>query len=90
MSGDEGLSELELAVLTLCRANPKGLQDKALEEQLPSVSVEERSGVINALLGKRRLQIFKSETSDQLVYKEFSRDYANKLRGLGFTRGLAY
>jgi len=89
-SGDEALSELELSVLKLCRENPKGLHDNTLEEKLPAVSVEERSSVINALLGKRRLQIFKSDQSDQLVYKEFSRVFANKLKGLGSEETLVY
>ena len=42
--------KVEELVLAVCRKHPEGVQDTALEAELPGVAVDERAVAINALL----------------------------------------
>lgn len=87
-SAEARLAQAEHAILELCSRYDNGLTEAALETDLPALDLADKANAINALLSKRRLQIFKQ--GDALVYKEVKADEAVKFRGLGSEEMLVY
>ncbi|KAL3691082.1 hypothetical protein R1sor_004733 [Riccia sorocarpa] len=75
-------------LLDLCRANPNGLQQSIMEQEMKDVSLDLVTAAINALLGKGQLQLFQQGGS--LVYKEAKKEESVKFKGLSSEDMLVY
>ncbi|KAG6557884.1 hypothetical protein Mapa_000061 [Marchantia paleacea] len=75
-------------LLDLCRANPNGLQQSVLDQQMRDVGLDVVTAAINALLGKGHIQLFQQGGS--LIYKEANKEESVKFKGLSSEDMLVY
>jgi len=82
-------STLELTIIKLIRQHATaGITQPMLLNELPGVSVDQISGIMNKLSTEGRISLFKDHLG--LVYKEVSPEELNKFKGLGKEDMLIY
>jgi len=74
--------------VALCNQHPDGVREDVLQREMGSVDINKRAAIINSLLHRGRLQLFRS--GDSIVYKLIGTEDAKKFRGLGPEEMLIY
>ncbi|EFN57447.1 hypothetical protein CHLNCDRAFT_59631 [Chlorella variabilis] len=83
--------KVEELILTVCRKHPEGVQDTALEAELPSVAVNDRAVAINSLLASLKLQILVNPADPSShIYKASAVGDATRFKGLTAEDMLVY
>lgn len=80
--------KLEAQFVALCEENPDGVREDLLQQEMGGVDIRKRAAIINSLLQRGRLQLFRS--GESIVYKLVGNEDAKKFRGLGPEEMLVY
>ncbi|EDO36547.1 predicted protein [Nematostella vectensis] len=81
--------DLQDRILELCKGTPKGISDRTILQDMPSVSAEQRVAAINRLLSTGKIELLKS--GSQLLYKYKDDQQTNqKTKGFELEEKLVY
>ncbi|XP_020618954.1 DNA-directed RNA polymerase III subunit RPC6-like [Orbicella faveolata] len=80
--------DLEERVVELCKANPKGITDQLISQDMPNIPPQQRVTAINRLLSMGRIELLKSGT--QLLYRYKDAQAATKTKGFDLQEKLVY
>ena len=82
------LVDLEAKIVELCRENPKGIADAAVQQGLPGIPPRQRVTAINRLLSTGQIELLKSGST--LLYKYKDSQAASKTKGFESEEKLIY
>lgn len=82
------LVDLEAKIVELCRDNPKGIPDTAVQQGLPGIPPRQRVTAINRLLSTGQIELLKSGST--LLYKYKDSQAASKTKGFESEEKLIY
>lgn len=80
--------KLEAQFVALCEQHSDGVREDILQAEMGSVDINKRAAIINSLLQRGRLQLFRS--GEIIVYKLVGSEDAKRFRGLGPEEMLIY
>ncbi|KAL3874059.1 hypothetical protein ACJMK2_037123 [Sinanodonta woodiana] len=81
--------DLETRIIALCHANPDGVTDAIIQDDMPQFDVKQRVTAINRLLSTGRIDLLKS-SNGKLVYKLKDPDAAGLVKGSDQQEKLVY
>ena len=83
-----GLVDLERKIVQMCKSNPKGIEDSAIQYELPGIPLKQRVTAINRLLSTGQIELLKQGST--LLYKYKDSQAAAKTKGFESEEKLIY